>query len=145
MTKYVRPSLAFPAGRTLVEYDRVHRSCYIDQRIFEEELKNIFYKTWIYAAHEFRIPQARRLRRFHAWSAVNACWCGVRKARSTSCTIDAPIGGPCSAMNVRANTGGLFTCSYHAWQFGLDGKLAAFPRRTAITDTRPSKAIPQRT
>ena len=55
LSKSAEPLLAFPDGRTLVERDRVHRSCYTDEAIFQQELKNIFYKTWIYAGHESQI------------------------------------------------------------------------------------------
>jgi len=43
---------------TLVEPDRVHRSVYTDQEIFDQEIKNIWEKTWVYCGHESQIPQS---------------------------------------------------------------------------------------
>ena len=44
----------------------------------------------------------------------------------------------------KGNTGGLFTCSYHAWQFGLDGRLAAQPSPDGYKDTRLRKGDSRR-
>ena len=40
----------------LVKDDRVRVSIYIDPEIFEEELKRIFYTTWIYLGHKTEVP-----------------------------------------------------------------------------------------
>jgi phenylpropionate dioxygenase-like ring-hydroxylating dioxygenase large terminal subunit len=141
LTKYVRPSLAFPAGRTLVEYDRVHRSCYTDQRIFEEELKNIFYKTWIYAAHESQIPKPGD---YVGFMLGRQSMLVVRGAQGEVNVLHnrCPHRGAMLCNERKGNTGGLFTCSYHAWQFGLDGKLAALPAPDGYKETRLCKGDP---
>ncbi len=46
---------------SLVEPDRVHKACYADEKVFEAELENIFYKSWIYVGHESQIPNPGRL------------------------------------------------------------------------------------
>lgn len=43
---------------SLVEPDRVHKACYADENVFEQELKSIFYKSWIYIGHESQVPNA---------------------------------------------------------------------------------------
>ena len=140
LTKYIRPSLAFPAGRRLVEYDRVHRSCYTDQRIFEEELKNIFYKTWIYAAHESQIPKPGD---YVGFMLGRQSMLVVRGAQGEVNVLHnrCPHRGAMLCNERKGNTGGLFTCSYHAWQFGLDGKLAALPAPDGYKETRLCKRI----
>ena len=55
MTNSPQSFAVVPDPGSLVEPDRVHRSCYTDETIFQQELKNIFYKTWIYAGHESQI------------------------------------------------------------------------------------------
>ena len=42
----------------LVEPDRVHRSVYTDQEIFDQEIENIFEKVWVYCGHESQVPNA---------------------------------------------------------------------------------------
>ncbi len=41
---------------TLVEPDRVHRSVYTDQEVFDREIENIFETVWVYCGHESQIP-----------------------------------------------------------------------------------------
>ena len=43
---------------SLVEPDRVHKSVYTDQQIFDAEMENIFEKVWVYCGHESQIPNA---------------------------------------------------------------------------------------
>ena len=47
-----------PNLANLVEPDRVHRACYVDQDIFDLEIKHIYEKTWIYCGHETQIAKA---------------------------------------------------------------------------------------
>jgi len=41
----------------LIRPDRVHGSLYSDPAIFEAELQNIWYRTWVYVGHESEIPK----------------------------------------------------------------------------------------
>ncbi len=41
----------------LVESDRVHRTVYTDQEIFDREMENIWEKTWVYCGHETQIKR----------------------------------------------------------------------------------------
>jgi hypothetical protein len=40
----------------LIRRDRVHGSLYTDPTIFEAELQNIWYRTWVYVGHESEVP-----------------------------------------------------------------------------------------
>src|SRR5881409_1112429 len=42
----------------LIRPDRVHGSLYSDPAIFEAELQNIWYRTWVYVGHESEVPNA---------------------------------------------------------------------------------------
>ena len=42
----------------LIQPDRVHGSLYSDRAIFEAELQNIWYRTWVYVGHESEVPNA---------------------------------------------------------------------------------------
>src|SRR6202040_3809747 len=41
----------------LVQDDRVSGRVYYDSAVFEEELEKIWYRDWIYVAHESEIPE----------------------------------------------------------------------------------------
>jgi phenylpropionate dioxygenase-like ring-hydroxylating dioxygenase large terminal subunit len=36
----------------LVQPDRVHKSVYTDQKLFDLEMEHIFEKAWVYCGHE---------------------------------------------------------------------------------------------
>jgi hypothetical protein len=42
----------------LIRPDRVHGSLYSDPAIFEAELQNIWYRTWVFVGHESEVPKA---------------------------------------------------------------------------------------
>ncbi len=44
---------------SLVEPDRVHKTVYTDQQIFELEMEKIQERTWVYCGHESQVPKAR--------------------------------------------------------------------------------------
>ena len=39
----------------LIEPDRVHRTVYTDQEIFDREIEQIFEKVWVYCGHESQV------------------------------------------------------------------------------------------
>ena len=115
---------------SLVEPDRVHKSCYTDENVFEQELKSIFYKSWIYVGHESQVPNAGDY-----WTT----WIG--KERMIICRAEdgqvhvlynrCPHRGTLICNNLHGNSGNKksFRCSYHAWQFTMDGSLRNVPMR----------------
>ncbi len=138
MTNAVELFAASPDGRLLVERDRVHRSCYTDEAIFQQELKNIFYKTWIYAGHEFQI---RKPGDYVGFMIGRQPMLLVRGDGGEIAVLHnrCPHRGAMLCNEHKGNTGSLFTCSYHAWQFELDGKLAALPSPDGYNETRLRK------
>ena len=126
---------------TLVEPDRVHRTCYTDEIVFQQELKNIFYKTWIYAGHE---SQIRKPGDYVTFMIGRQPMLLVRGGDGEISVLHnrCPHRGATLCNEHKGNTGSLFICSYHAWQFGLDGKLAAMPSPDGYKNTRLYKGNP---
>lgn len=104
---------------------RVARQAFIDQNIFELERAKIFDKCWLYLGHSSELPKkgsfitrpvgGRNLifnrdaaGEFHAF--LNAC----PHRGSTVCREQSGVAKS-------------FTCSYHGWVFGADGKLRDLP------------------
>jgi hypothetical protein len=57
----------------LVEPDRVHKTVYTDQQIFDLEMEKIWEKIWVYCGHESQVPQAPQFDRVvHASSLWEA-------------------------------------------------------------------------
>src|SRR5699024_11317861 len=49
----------------LVAKDRVAGQLYTDPEIFQEEMEKIFYKTWVWVAHESEIPDSGSFKTTH--------------------------------------------------------------------------------
>lgn len=101
--------------------DGVDGRLYNDQHVFEQELKKIWYTTWVYVGHESEIPNTNdfvmkslglepiimtRSKDGNVNLLINTCTHRGNKLCSKS----------------KGNQGS-FTCPYHSWTFKNDGKL----------------------
>lgn len=113
------------APADLVQDDRVAGRVYTDPAIFELEMVRIFESTWIWVAHDSELPKpgsfkstfvgrhpviVSRDRKGQVHTLVNRC-------RHRGASV-------CEKRTGEANG---FTCPYHAWSYGLDGKLRGIP------------------
>lgn len=117
-----------PRHADLAGTDRVAGQLYTDPAIFAEEMTKIFYRTWVWVAHESEIPQAgsfkttqvgdqsvivTRDRQGNFNTLLNRC-------RHRGATV-------CDQRSGKANG---FTCPYHNWSYALDGRLRGIPYPT---------------
>ena len=113
----------------LVQEDRVHRSVYLDERIFSLEMDRVFAANWVYLLHESEIPNANDYRR---------AWIGTREVvvpRDDDQSLNVFF-NRCShrgATVCRQHDGNAssFTCPYHGWRFDNKGQLFGIPGKTA--------------
>ncbi len=119
----------------LVQPDRVHRSCYTDSDIFARELEYLFEHTWIYVGHESQVAQpgdyaTTQIGRQPVIMVRDAA--GAIHVLYNRC----PHRGSMLCNELSGHMGSTFTCSYHAWQFNLDGSVFAIPARQGYDNTR---------
>ena len=99
---------------------RVDRSIYTSQRIFEDEIKHIFEKGWVYLCHESQIPDEG------SYFAVDIGRHPVVVIRQKDNDINA-------FLNVCSHRGALLTpkkqgkartltCRFHGWAYSVDGR-----------------------
>lgn len=114
-----------PPITELVQDHRVHRRLYVDPDVFTEEMTKVFGASWAYLAHESQIPNP---------GDYVSTWLGLRPVLVTR-AADGTLHGllnRCSHRGVvmpadRCGTATRFTCPYHGWVYGNDGRLAAVP------------------
>ena len=104
---------------------RVDRQVFTDPEILERERREVFGRTWLYAAHESEIPKpgsfvSRRVAG-RPLIIVRDDGGGVR-VFFNSCTHRGNLVCWESAGQRRS-----FLCPYHAWSFNLKGELAGLP------------------
>ncbi|MEY4654312.1 MAG: hypothetical protein RI884_2893 [Pseudomonadota bacterium] len=119
----------------LVQPDRVHRTVYTDQEIFDQEMTHIFEKAWVYCGHESQVPKTGD---YYTLQIGRQPMVMVRdRDRSIRVLYNrCPHRGVQLCANHSGNTGNGFVCSYHAWSFHLDGKVRAIPISKGYEGTR---------
>jgi phenylpropionate dioxygenase-like ring-hydroxylating dioxygenase large terminal subunit len=93
---------------------------YTDPAVFARQREQLFFKTWQFACHESRVPETGD---YYAFSILDQDLFVVRqKDGSLRCfyNVCQHRGHPLVEQEGRAR---LIVCPYHAWSYGLDGKL----------------------
>ena len=119
----------------LVEPDRVHRTVYTDQQIFDREMTQIFERVWVYCGHDSQVPQAGD---YHAFTIGRQPMFMVRGKDGQVHVLynRCPHRGVQLCGNQKGNVGSALVCSYHAWSFHLDGRLRTIPLQQGYDGTR---------
>jgi phenylpropionate dioxygenase-like ring-hydroxylating dioxygenase large terminal subunit len=107
------------------EADRVSPSLYHDPAVFETELDRIFYKTWIWVAHESELPKTGDFRT----TTIGRQPVIVVRDKSGEINVlenRCRHRGATVCEQHKGNARG-FTCPYHSWSYSLDGALRALP------------------
>jgi phenylpropionate dioxygenase-like ring-hydroxylating dioxygenase large terminal subunit len=128
--------------RELVEPDRVHRAVYLSAEIFQQELLRIFERIWIYCGHESQIPSPGD---FHTFDIGRQPMIMVRRPdRGISVLHNrCPHRGVQLCASHSGNLRGAIVCPYHAWTFGLDGRIKGLPLPRGYEGTRLTRDSPE--
>jgi phenylpropionate dioxygenase-like ring-hydroxylating dioxygenase large terminal subunit len=105
----------------LLHHDGVHGSVYIDPQVYQAELRHIWRKTWVYVGHETEVPQR------HDFVMKSLGPEPVIMTRDGQGKVHLLL-NRCSHRGNQVCTehrgnAAVFTCAYHAWSFGSDGRL----------------------
>ena len=119
----------------LVQPDRVHKSVYTDQQLFDLEMEHIFEKAWVYCGHE---SQVKEVGDYFTMQIGRQPMVMVRDDDKSVKVLynRCPHRGVELCGNQSGNTGKGFVCSYHAWSFHLNGKIKAIPLVKGYDGTR---------
>ena len=112
------------------------RDVYHDPDIYEQEIRAIFMKSWLYVGHVSQIPTRGDYFLFDI---------GGESASESIIVVRGEEGRINALVNVCRHRGSRicdaasghearFTCRYHGWTYGLDGSLRAASRMPATFD-----------
>jgi benzoate/toluate 1,2-dioxygenase subunit alpha len=122
------------ALRSLVHETEVHRDVYIDEEVFQLEMKHLFANTWVYVGHDSQVPKSGD------YTSTTIGTEPVIMVRHSDGSIRV-LYNRCAHKGVKlvsescGNTGKFFRCPYHAWSYKTDGSLLAIPLKKGYTDT----------
>lgn len=126
----------------LVEPDRVHKSVYTSEQLFELEMERIHERVWIYCGHE---SQVKKPGDYYTVQIGRQPMVMVRGADGAVNVLynRCPHRGSLICGDRHGNTGEFFRCSYHAWTFNHDGRLKTIPMmESGYKDTRWTRDNP---
>jgi Rieske 2Fe-2S family protein len=102
------------------------REVYHDPQIFEEEIRAIFMKSWLYAGHQSQIPKRGDYFLFEmAGESVIVVRAGDGQINALVNVCRHRGSQICDALTGHETR---FTCRYHGWTYNLDGSLLAASR-----------------
>jgi phenylpropionate dioxygenase-like ring-hydroxylating dioxygenase large terminal subunit len=117
---------ASPTGLDqLIRPDKVHGSLYTDPQIFAEELRKIWYATWVFVGHETEVPQPNDYVRKRLGLQ------DVIMTRDAAGEVHLLLNrcahrGNQVCDDAKGNTSS-FRCPYHGWTFRNTGELLGYP------------------
>ena len=105
----------------LLHADGVHGSVYVDREVYAEELARIWRRTWVYVGHESEVPQRHDfVMKFLGPEPVIMTRDAEGRVRLLQNRCSHRGNQVCTKPRGNAS---VFTCPYHAWSFGSDGRL----------------------
>ncbi|MDI9973352.1 SRPBCC family protein [Rhodococcus sp. IEGM 1307] len=121
-----------PRPSPSITQTKVDRRVFSDEEVYKQEMKILFQDGWTFVGLEAEIPNPGDFRR---------SWMGelpviMSRARDGSVKV---VENACShrgalvALESKGNCS-TFTCIYHQWVYGADGKLLGVPLRKNYTD-----------
>ncbi|WP_370206860.1 aromatic ring-hydroxylating oxygenase subunit alpha [Pararhodobacter marinus] len=108
----------------LIEPTRVHSHLYYDRTIFDEEMRNIWHRTWVYIGHESEVPNPND----YVTKSIGPTPVLLVRDRQGEIRLllnKCPHRGNQLCAYKQGNRA-TFTCPYHSWTFANTGELMGY-------------------
>lgn len=114
-----------PNFKHLIQSDRVHGSVYTDRAIYEEELRKIWHRIWVYVGHVSEVPKVNDFV-MKSIGPEPVLMTRDREGQIHLMHNRCPHRGN-RVVDEHSGNSRTFTCNYHGWTFGNDGSLRGYP------------------
>jgi phenylpropionate dioxygenase-like ring-hydroxylating dioxygenase large terminal subunit len=108
------------------ERGRVHARIYTDPEIFNEEIRRIFFKTWVYVGHESELPEAGSYKTTYIGSVPLILT--RDDAGEIHVLVNRCVHRGATVCQSERGTATHFRCEYHAWTYNPKGDLIGVSR-----------------
>jgi glycine betaine catabolism A len=112
---------------------------YTDQDVFDLEQQRIFGTEWVYVAHTGELPATGDVVRRPVGAETVIVVRGRDGALRAFLNVCRHRGAQLCLTDDTRNAGRAIRCPYHAWSYGLDGRLLAAPNMTSMPDLDKSR------
>ena len=104
---------------------------YRSERFFAQERAAVFHRSWQIVCHVSDIPAAGD---YHCFDFLGEQLVSVRGRDGAVASFHNVCRHRASRLldGDKGNCGGRITCPYHAWSYGLDGRLIGVPQRASF-------------
>ena len=109
----------------LIKSDKVHGSLYTDPAIFAEELRKIWYRSWVFVGHESEVAQPNDYVRKRL-GLQDVIMTRDREGEVHLLLNRCAHRGNQVCDDAKGNSG-TFRCPYHGWTYRNSGELIGFP------------------
>src|ERR1700731_1101422 len=109
----------------LIKRDKVHGSLYTDPEIFAEELRKIWYRTWVFVGHESEVSQPGDYMRKRL-GLQDVIMTRDRDGQLHLLLNRCAHRGNQVCADAKGNSS-TFRCPYHGWTYRNTGELVGFP------------------
>lgn len=106
---------------------RVHISVYTDPEIFQEEMRRIFYTTWVYIGHESEVPHPGDYKT--TYMGLIPVIFSRDEDRQVHVLANRCAHRGTTVCQREYGNANYFRCEYHGWVFGCNGDLAGVSLR----------------
>ncbi len=118
----------------------VHASIYTDPEIFREEMRRIFYTTWVFIGHESEIPKAG------SFKTTYVAGLPLILTRSDDGAINVLVNRcvhrGATVCQLERGEAKAFRCEYHAWTYNTAGDLIGVSRPEGYSDAERAQFPP---
>jgi len=133
MTAVIDPAEQATGSRfdRLIKSDKVHGSLYTDPTIFAEELRNIWYHSWVFVGHESEVAQEGDYVRKRL-GLQDVIMTRDRDGQVHLLLNRCAHRGNLVCLKQRGHAKDGLTCVYHAWRYDLAGNLTSVAFRRGV-------------